>query len=487
MHGGDRPQRARAPPRAVVDTVIPIAIRSTRHASHETSSPRSALRYDAPVFHGRWLSPFVLALLACGTSSPSGEGSLPTEPTSSGSDGSEVASSAEPPGSGPTSGSSTPDDTADTTADATTDPTDPTTGDEPDGERMFDTSLLHQVDITVAPEYLDSLDNDLETRVPCTLAYDGEVVAEAGIKKKGQSTLQPLADKPSFNVKLDEFVAGADIDGISRLALNNTIMDTTFLSEPLSYLLYQRAGVPAPRTAHAVVRFNGEVKGIYVVVEAVNKRFLREHYGDGEGNLYEGPWDFTQDVAAIELKDEDEGRTREDLQALTDVVLGTPDDELEAALEPLLDVDELIDTVALDMAFCLWDGYAIAAWNYYLYHPPGGRFVLLPHGADWPYWVVDVDPFDVDFRPWGAEYPSGLLANRVVTVPALRARYEQALHEVRDVAFDPAALGARIDEVESILHTATEPELAEELAAFDETVATARDFVDGRRAFLDGF
>ena len=435
---------------------------------------------------GLRLAPFSLALLACSASPPSGDGGSTTDapaPT-------EGSTSADASSATPTGGSTLPGDTADaTTASTTADATDDsTTGEDvPDGARMFDTSLLHQVEITVAPEYLETLDNDLETRVPCTFSYDGEVVAQAGVKKKGQSTLQPLADKPSFNLKLDEFVDGVDIDGISRLVLNNTVMDTTFLSEPLTYLLYERAGLPAPRTAHAVVRFNGEVKGIYVVVESVSKRFLRHHYGDGEGNLYEGPWDFTQDVAAIELKDEDEGRTREDLQALTDVVLGTPDDELEAALEPLLDVDEFIDTVALEMAFCLWDGYAIAAWNFYLYHPPGGRFVMLPHGADWPYWVVDLDPFDVDFRPWGAEYPSGVLANRVVEVPALRMRYEQALHEVRDVAFDPAALGARIDEVASILHTADEPELDGELQAFDDSVETARDFVEGRRAFLDGF
>ncbi len=359
-------------------------------------------------------------------------------------------------------------------------------GDSPDGVIMFDTTRLHEIEITVDAQDLATLDDDLETRVPCTFRYDDAVVMQAGIKKKGQSTLQPLDGKPSFNLKLDAFVDGTDIDGIARLSLDNTIMDPTFLSEPLTYLLYQRAGVAAPRTAHAIVRFNGEVKGIYVVVEGVGKRFLGAHFGDGEGNLYEGPWDFDHDIAAVELKDEDEGRTRDDLQALAEVVVTTPDDGLEAALEPMLDVDEFIDTVALDMAFCLWDGYAIAAWNYYLYHVPGDRFVLLPHGADWPYWVYDVDPFDVDFRPWGEQYPSGLLANRVVTVPGLRARYEQALVEVRDVAFDTDALVARIDEVESILHGADEPAIADELASFDDSVQTARDFVLQRRAFLDG-
>jgi spore coat protein CotH len=279
------------------------------------------------------------------------------------------------------------------------------------------------------------------------------------------------------------------MDGIEKLLLHNTVMDDSFLSEPLAYLLYERAGVPAPRTAHAIVRFNGEVKGIYVMVEGVDKSFLRRHYGDGDGNLYEGPWDFTQDLGIIELKDEDEGRTRDDLQALTDVVIDSPDETLAADLEPLLDVDEVLTTVALDMEFCLWDGYTIAAWNFYLYHRADGRFVLLPHGADWPYWVSDVDPYDVDFRPWGDEYPAGYLAIRMVEVPDLRARYEATLRTVRDVAFDEAALLGRIDTVEAVLGQADAGDgwTADDLAGFEGSVGTVRDFVRDRRAFLDAF
>lgn len=359
------------------------------------------------------------------------------------------------------------------------------------GALFFATGTLHHVEITVEEQYLDTLDNDITVRVPATVVYDGEVVTDAGIRKKGQSTLQPLAQKPSFSVKLDDTVAGQDVDGIERFNLNNTVMDATYTSEPLSYLLYQRGGVPAPRTAHAVVTFNGEVKGIYVVVEAINKQFLKEHYGDGEGNLYEGPWDFDKDPSAADLKDIEDGRTRDDLIALTTAVLEATPESLDADISPYLDVDQLIDTIALDMAFCLWDGYAIAAWNYYLYHvpesvPDGGRFVLLPHGADWPYFEADVDPMNVDFRPWGAEYPAGILGVRLSTGPFVD-RYSAALKNVRDVAFDTAVLGARIDEIDAVVHTAdaSEPVIADALASFDDEVDTARAFVLDRKAFLD--
>lgn len=359
------------------------------------------------------------------------------------------------------------------------------------GQVFFATDTLHHVEITVDEQYLDTLDNDLTVRVPATIVYDGETIEQAGLRKKGQSTLQPLDQKPSFSVKLDDTVAGQDIDGIERFALNNTVMDATYTSEPLSYLLYQRGGVPAPRTAHAVVTFNGEVKGIYVVVEAINKQFLEEHYGDGEGNLYEGPWDFDKDPQEADLKDIEDGRTRDDLIALTNAVNGATPESLDADISPYADVDQLIDTIALDMAFCLWDGYAIAAWNFYLYHVPesvpnGGRFVLLPHGADWPYFHADVDPMNVDFRPWGAEFPAGILGVRLSTGPFVD-RYRAALKQVRDDAFDVDVLGARIDEIETVLHTAdvADPVIGEAVAGFDDEVGTVRAFVLDRKAFLN--
>lgn len=434
-----------------------------------------------------------LALAACGDS-PSDTSLDDDNAGGTASTGSAMDPSSSGSPTGDASATASASATAEGSSGAVTTPDDTGTGGDPtdNGDQLFATDVLHRIDIVVADADLPTLDgDDLSVRVPCTITYDGETVTEAGIRRKGQSTLQPLDQKPSFSIKLDEVIAGQDLDGIEKFVLNNTIKDPTFSSEPLSYAIYQRAGVPAPRTAHAVVTFNGETKGFYVVVESVNKQFLEGHFGDGEGNLYEGPWDFTMDPAAAELKDEDEGRTRDDLVALTDAVQGATPDTLEAAIAPLADVDQLLTVVALDMAFCLWDGYAIAAWNFYLYHvpdtvPDGGRFVMLPHGADWPYWVSDLDPMDPDFRPWGAEFPAGALAI-ALTSPPFVERYTEALRRVRDEAFDVAALAARVDGIAEVLHTAdgTDAVLDAELEGFDAHVAEARAFLEDRRAFLD--
>ena len=55
------------------------------------------------------------------------------------------------------------------------------------------------------------------------------------------------------------------------------------------------AGLPAPRCNMARVSMNGDDLGIYVNVEPVKKKFLRENFSDDEGDLYEGTiTDFTR-------------------------------------------------------------------------------------------------------------------------------------------------------------------------------------------------
>lgn len=361
----------------------------------------------------------------------------------------------------------------------------------PAGERVFALDVLHHVDIVVAAEHLDQLENDQDTRVPCTITIDGIAVSNAGIRKKGATSLRPLSGKPGFSVKFNDFVAGQKLDGLKKLILDNAIQDGSLLTGHVSYEVYRRAGLPAPRTSHATVTFNGTDKGLYVLEEATNSDYLEAAFGDGkgDGNLYEGPWDFPKGVAAADLKDEvSENRTRDDLTALHAVVMNAPADQLEAQLAPLLDVDQFITNYAVEVVANLWDNYAIVAWNYYFYHVPGGRFVILTHGVNWPYFVADMDPFDLYQYPWGPNMdPPGYLCERIRAVPALDARFRAEVARVTRDALDVAALQARIDRAEAALHSRPlTGASADDLATFDQAVPAVRNFVDDRRAYLDG-
>ncbi len=351
------------------------------------------------------------------------------------------------------------------------------------GETVFALDTLHEVTLTVEPQYLDQLENDRENRVPCTISYDGIVVANAGIRQKGGiGSVSNLAEKPGFSIKLDETVNGQKLDGLKKLLLNNAIQDPSFLNEHVGYELYRRAGIPAPRTAHAVVSLNGFTYGIYVVAEAVDGDFLaRELDGRNDGNLYEGPCcaDFVDDPDGVELKDElEDMRSRADLESFAQLVRDTPDQQLEAAVNARLDLEGMIRGFAIDSIVDHWDGYAHNTNNYYLYNDPGdGRFLMMPHGMDQLFQDPNRDVLG------GAK---GRLAQRVRQVPALDARYTAAIAWVLANAWDVAALQARLDRAAAVVRssTHTDERMLGDLRSFDDTFDAARSIIATRKAQL---
>jgi len=364
------------------------------------------------------------------------------------------------------------------------------------GARVFDRTILHEVSITVAPADLPSLDQRTDTRVPATLVFDGVTLTQVGVRNKGATSFQPVSQKPGFSIKLDEFVQGQKLDGLKKLALNNTVQDPTWCNEILTYDTYRKAGLPAPRVAHAVVSLNGEPKGIYTIIEPINAQFLARHYGADfdQGNLYEGPWDFTKSVDEADLKDEvEEMRSRDDLRALTDIVLSEADATYPERLATVLDVEQLILGYAIDVVTVAWDGYAYDAWNFYLYdHPGDSRFVFLPAGANWPYFrdaadaAPTIDPMELP-QLWGNSDPVGFLAGeRVRRIPVLHDRYVELLIDVNHNAFDVPALHAEFDRLRTVLHSTsrTDDATQRDLATFDDHVDMAYDFVADRKAYL---
>lgn len=355
------------------------------------------------------------------------------------------------------------------------------------GERVFDLDVLHAVEITVAEAELSTLDNDQDVRVRCTIKVDGKTAVDAGCKKKGTTSDRPLSEKTGFTVKMNEFTSGQKLDGLKKLVIDNEIQDPSLLVGHLSYEVFRRAGLPAPRASYATLSFNGVDKGLFVLEEATNGDYLEAHFGDGTGNVYEGPWDFPKGVAAADLKDEvSEMRTRDDLTALTDVVMSSTDAQLPAALEALLDVDRFITNFAVEEVAVLWDNYAIDAWNFYLYHVPGGRFVMLTHGINWPYYVADFDPFDLYQYPWGpSNDPPGYLCVRMLDIPVYNAKYRAELTRVARDAWDVDVLLARIDRANATLHSRPLTGASiEDFGRHEAELTTVRDFVRDRRSYL---
>ena len=76
--------------------------------------------------------------------------------------------------------------------------------------------------------------------------------------------------------------------GLKKLLFHSMNNDYSLLRERLGYWIFREMGVMGPRSVHAIVKINGEVSGLYALVEEVDGRFTRTNFENGEGNLYKG-------------------------------------------------------------------------------------------------------------------------------------------------------------------------------------------------------
>ena len=73
--------------------------------------------------------------------------------------------------------------------------------------------------------------------------------------------------------------------------LRNNVQDASQLHERIAMRLFARLGRPAPREAHVRLFVNDAYAGLYSVVEAIDKVFLADRFGQDGGYLYEYDYD----------------------------------------------------------------------------------------------------------------------------------------------------------------------------------------------------
>jgi len=272
------------------------------------------------------------------------------------------------------------------------------------------------------------------------VTLDGETFENVGVRKKGfLGSLSEL--KPALKIDLSEYGQTAEFHGAERLTLNNAISDPSFLRQCLGYGFYRDAGLPASRCSYATVTVNGEYLGVYVNVEPIKRPLLRRHFGDPDGNLYEGTLsDFREGwTGTFEKKNNEEQDDWSDVEALT-AALETPDEGLIEALEPVVDLDAFFVHWAAEVLSSHTDGYAWNTNNYYLYADPSdGRLHFIP-------WGIDAILYGEDDGGLPASvFAYGYLANRLFELPEGRARYHAALEALLDGPWDEARIADRME------------------------------------------
>jgi hypothetical protein len=98
---------------------------------------------------------------------------------------------------------------------------------------------------------------------------------------------QLWAPKRSWKADLTPDGEGERLAGMDTVNLKAMYNDPSQLREALAWRLFARAGVPASRHTYAKLALNDTYLGLFSVIEQVDKRYLKDRFGDNdEGNLY---------------------------------------------------------------------------------------------------------------------------------------------------------------------------------------------------------
>lgn len=309
----------------------------------------------------------------------------------------------------------------------------------PDATAQFFTDpQVWKLKIEISPAELEKLREDNRKYVRCTLIENGQVTYKGvAIKLKGAAgSFRELDDRPALTLNMDRFTKKQTYHGLDKFHLNNSVQDETYLNEWLCSELFRKAGQPIPRVTHARVWLNDRDVGLYVLKEGFDQRFLKRHFIDSSGNLYDGG--FCQDIDAELEKDAGEGPDdHSDLQALRDAC-AEPDRETRwVRVRKIVDIDRFIDFMALELMTSHWDGYTQSKNNYRLYFDPLTRKAnFLAHGMDQ---VFNDGGLSI------LSHPPATVAATVMRNPVWREKYRARLKQLLPLFAPVEGLTAKVE------------------------------------------
>lgn len=289
-------------------------------------------------------------------------------------------------------------------------------------DRFFNQGTIPHLKIEISKEEMDKLRQRDREYVKCTIIEnDSRKYLEVGIHLKGAAgSFRPLEDRPALTLNFDKFIK-QDFHGMDKLHLNNSVQDPSYITEKLCGELFLQHKVPTARTSHARVWLNGRDLGFYVLKEGYNKGFLKRHFQDATGNLYDGG--FLQEIDAELKRMSGQGElNRTDLKALVAACRESHQELRWKKMEELIDIENFITFMALEHMTCHWDGYCQQRNNYRVYLDAKTRKAyFIPHGMD----QMFGDPnYPI------THIPQALVASNVMLNPAWRTKYRDKLNEL---------------------------------------------------------
>ena len=320
------------------------------------------------------------------------------------------------------------------------------------------------------------------------------------LSNSGNRTLR--SPKRSWKLGLEPGDGGKRLAGQARVNLKSMYNDPSQMREAIAWRLFRRMAVPSPRHTYAKLAFDATYLGLFAVIEQVDKRFLKDHFGaNHQGNLYKA---YCGDVGCATLEHrtgpdgDDSGRqyfvpgsddhtyrlktnendpeasSYDDLARFIAVIngVGLPGgterfdtDAYRESVDAIMDTHTFLRWASVNLLLGSWDNYFKTPANYYLYNSgrPGtaGDFMHAPYftfipwdydnclgidykGTQWQYtdildWSSDTRRHQRDHSASRIPLVQNLLRNR-----EYRQYYLDYLEHLIDTDFNPRMISALI-------------------------------------------
>jgi hypothetical protein len=346
---------------------------------------------------------------------------------------------------------------------------------------LYDIDTIRTFEVTVQSDWRTVMANNYATKtfIKADVKIDGIVYKDVGVRHRGFSTYRFLpvgkTDKRPWEISLDEYVPGQNVQGYDTLNINNNVWDPSFVREVAAYE-FMRRYTPSPLCCYVKMKVNGEDLGLFVHTQQIDKNFLEEWFEDDAGNRYRGErngtgvpanntaltWLGTNQAnyqVAYELKTETGPYAPwVSLIGAVDVLNNRPLAQLPADLPKVLDVDNALRFLAAGNITAWLDSYiGRVCHNFYLYEDVHhGRLTIQPWDLNNSFGgltdglgTTGVARMDVFYRAVDTANPRPLFG-RIVQVPEWRARY-LAHYRTMLPEFAWSRIGARIDQLRRMI------------------------------------
>jgi spore coat protein CotH len=300
----------------------------------------------------------------------------------------------------------------------------------------------------------------------------------------------PGNQKMSVRIRFDAFPNTGKFGGVDVLKLKGQMGDQSLIRDRISFFVFRKV-MPAPQEAHARLTVNGDLRGLYAVVQTWESDAIKQHFSEPLGALYrlrgwigEDPYHYAGDDLAsyvpIPWEQKLSKPTAGDdvIPRFLKTLADTPN-----MIEPATDVDNLLSFLAANTLISNSDGLAgdTGVEDHYQYYDPAtGKFFVLPWDPDA---TLGADGNTTPDRAIYARFSKSTLLVTVRDKGTYRQQYKDKIRAVM-AAVPASEVQAEIERIYNQVKDAAHEDPYKGFGndSFDWSCGYIRDFVGARYA-----